>query len=89
MYIYIIMTTTLIDNNGDFNTTEYITQLKNENDNLKQQIEFYKNQQKNKNNYYKNKYANDSNYRAKKLQENRRQYLIRKQKKNISLNNGE
>jgi|TARA_R100000081_G_scaffold90524_2_gene65912 hypothetical protein len=82
------MTTNFIKENGDFDTTEYITQLKTENENLKQQIEFYKSQKQNKNNYYKNKYANDPIYREKKLQENRRQYLIRKQKKNISLNNG-
>ena len=81
MYIYIIMTTNFINENGDFDTTEYITQLKNENENLKKELDFYKSQKKNKNNYYKNKYANDPIYREKKLQENRRQYLIRKQKK--------
>jgi hypothetical protein len=79
------MTDKFIDENGNFNTTDYINSLLKENEILKNKLEKYEN-----NNYYKNKYKNDPVYRQKKLEENKRQYLIRKQKKNNSYinNNG-
>jgi hypothetical protein len=84
------MTDKFIDENGNFNTTEYINSLVQENKLLKDRLQKYETKQLYKNNYYKNKYKNDPEYRQKKLEENRRQYLIRKQKKNNTYinNNG-
>ncbi len=84
------MTDKFIDENGNFNTADYIHSLVKENEFLRSKLEKYENKKLYKNNYYKNKYANDPVYRQKKLEENKRQYLIRKQKKNNTYinNNG-
>jgi hypothetical protein len=81
------MNSEFINENGDFNTMEYINSLINENNLLKNKLEKYESRKTYKNNYYKTKYQNDPAYRQKKLEENKRQYLIRKQKKNNTYNN--
>lgn len=84
------MNNKFIDKDGNFNTTDYINSLIKENLTLKNKLEKYENIKNYKNNYYRNKYKNDPVYRQKKLEENRRQYLLRKEKNNNTYinNNG-
>lgn len=84
------MNNKFIDKDGNFNTTDYINSLIKENQTLKNKLEKYENIKNYKNNYYRNKYKNDPVYRQKKLEENRRQYLLRKEKNNNTYinNNG-
>jgi cell shape-determining protein MreC len=82
---YKYMNNQYTDNNGNFDTMEYITKLHKENQFLKDKLDRYEKQRVKRNNYYSTKYKNNEEYRQKKMIANRNAYLKRKEKNNLTI----